>query len=191
MKKKILALILVMCFVLSFSGYAADILGEEEQPITGREETTEMQTTAALVQEEATEALISETQPTEGTTAPVIIPPDSSDPRSIYVRVWPFLDYISSSKLRLTLEITGMIGTTKIGFRDVALYKYTGTYWAWVANYPARSNPADYNEYVCDFFASSTSLGTFTSGQYKASGTGFCINCGNEYTTAFEVKLTV
>lgn len=185
MKKKILALILVMCFALSFSGYAADIIGEEDRPMADGEETTEIQATAALVQEEATEALIQETQQAEGTTAPVIIPPDSSAPRSIYVRVWPFLDYISSGKLRLTLEVTGMMGTTKIGFRDVALYKYTGTYWAWVASYPNRTSSSDYNEYVCDFY------GSFTSGQYKATGTAFCINCGNEYTTAFEVKLTV
>lgn len=186
MKKKILALILVMCFALSFSGYAADIIGEEKQPMTGGEETTEMQTTAALVQEEATEALISETQPTEGTTAPVIIPPDSSDPRSIYVRVWAWLEYRSSTRLRTTLEVTGMMGTTRVGYRDVMLYKYTGTYWAWVNSCPALSTyPCDYNEYIIDW------AGNFTSGQYKCVGTGFCINNGNEYTTAFEVKLTV
>ena len=185
MKKKILALILVMCFALSFSGYAADIIGEEEQPMTGGEETTEMQTTAALVQDEMTEVLIPETQTAEGTTAPVIIPPDSSDPRSIYVRVWPYLDYMSSIRLRLTLDVQGMYGTTKIGYRDVALYKYTGTYWAWIANATARNTPSDHNIYVSDF------SGSFTSGQYKATGTVYCINCGNEYTTPFEVKLTV
>ncbi len=104
--------------------------------------------------------------------------------RAVQITVYPDLEY-SSSQIFLTLRLIGGSGATKVGYRDVALYKYTGTYWAWQANVKEDySNSAQYIRKV--------NIGSnFTRGLYKVTGTAYSLCDGIEYTTPIAYEETL
>ena len=105
--------------------------------------------------------------------------------RATQITVRPDLEYRSSSQIRLTLELTGGSGATRVGFRDVKLYKYTGTYWAWQANVNNRFIDCEQYFYLIDI------EGSFTRGLYKVTGTAYSVCSGIEYTTPISYEKTL
>lgn len=128
---------------------------------------------SAYAEEVADGDIFTETESTDAVT------------RATQIKVVPKLEYRSSSQIRLTLELTGGSGATKVGYRDVALYKYTGTYWAWQANVSNDCFNSDQYIYIINI------LGNFTRGQYKVTGTAYSICSGIEYTTPISYEKTL
>ncbi len=108
-----------------------------------------------------------------------------AETRAVQIAVRPDLEYRSSSQIRLTLELTGGSGATRVGYRNVALYKYTGTYWAWQEN--VQNNSINSDQYIYKIAV----VGSFTRGLYKVTGTAYSVCNGIEYTTPISYEETL
>ncbi len=128
---------------------------------------------SAYAEEVADGDIFTETESTDAVT------------RATQIKVVPKLEYRSSSQIRLTLELTGGSGATKVGYRDVALYKYTGTYWAWQAN--VSNDYFNSDQYIYNINIG----GSFTRGLYKVTGTAYSVCSGIEYTTPISYEKTL
>ncbi len=108
-----------------------------------------------------------------------------AETRAVQITARPDLEYYSSSRIILTLKLTGGSGATRVGYRNVALYKYTGTYWAWQAN--VKEDYSNSAQYIRQIYID----GSFTRGLYKVTGTAYSICDGIEYTTPISYEETL
>lgn len=97
------------------------------------------------------------------------------DPRVNHLTIAPNLLYISNNTIYYKIGVSGSDGTTRVGCRDIKVYKYTGTYWAWEDNLLSRSEDTESQTWKIEVYDSG-------SGSYKVTGTAYIMQNGIEYT---------
>lgn len=103
----------------------------------------------------------------------------AAEPRVADVRVTLNDLYVSAGNLRYNLGVAGAAGTTKVGYRNAKVYRYTGTYWAYEGSLENGTKSAASGEWK------SIAVPNVGSGTYHVVGTAYAIKGGVEYSVSF------
>lgn len=99
-----------------------------------------------------------------------------AEPRASEVSVSLNRLWVSSGTLRYDIAVEGTTGTTRVGFKNAMVYRYTGTYWAYEGAFNDRyANDMSYKW-------QNILVPNVGSGTYHVVCTAYAVRGGVEYS---------